>query len=108
MKLAAAGARVLHRTEQNGMLEEFAVLNHQLNAGRVHVNDAPGANIQVADFAVAHLPFGQADVWAAGLDQGVRIFLQQAVVSWLSRERDSVSFGFGPITPAVKDDKNEW
>ncbi len=72
------------------MRKEFAVLDHQLDAGNVHVNDAPGADVQMTDFAVAHLPVGQADKGAAGVDQRVGIFAQQAIVGRLARKRDRV------------------
>ena len=61
MQPPLADARVLHGIEQNGMREEFAVLDHQFDARDVHVHDAPGADVEMADFAVAHLPVGQAD-----------------------------------------------
>jgi hypothetical protein len=107
MQLATTGAGVLHSIEQHGMLEEFAVLDHQLNASGVHVNDAPGTNVEVTDFAVAHLAFGKSDVWPAGLNQRVGILAKEAVVRWLARECDCVGFGFGAVTPAVENRKNE-
>src|SRR5207248_8509962 len=110
MKLPPAGARVLHRVEQHGMTKEIAALNHQLDARGVHMNDASGPNVQVADFTVSHLPFGQSHRRAAGLNQGIRIFAQQTVVYRLTGKRDRVRFGFGSITPAVEDykDKRLW
>ena len=89
------------------MREEFAVLDHQIDARDVHVHDAAGADVEVADFAVAHLAFGQPDKRAAGVNQRVGILAQQAVVGWLARERDGIGFGFGAISPAVEDDENE-
>src|SRR5262249_6380403 len=105
MKLPATGARVLHRFEQRRVLEELAALNHQRDARSTQMHDAPGANVQMADLAVAHLPFGETDERAAGLNERVGIFTQQAVVSRLSRERDGVGIGFGSVTPAVEDDE---
>ena len=107
MQLASAGAGVLHGLEQYRMRKEFAVLDHQIDAGDVHVHDAASADVQMADFAVAHLPFGQADKRAAGLNERVGIFAQQPVIGWLARERDGIGFGFGAISPAVEDDENE-
>ena len=108
MQPALAGARVLHGIEQHGMREKFAVLDHQVDAGDVHVHDAAGADVEVADFAVAHLPFGQADERPAGMNQRVGILAQQAVIGGLAGERDGVGFGFGAVSPAVEDDENEW
>ena len=39
---------------------------------------AAGADVHVADFGVAHLPVGQADVAAGGMQEGVRTGLPQA------------------------------
>ena len=89
------------------MREELAVLDHQLDAGAVHVHDAAGADVEVADFAVAHLPVGQADEVAAGVNERVGILAQQAVVGRLAGERDGVGLGFGAVSPAVEDDEDE-
>src|SRR6266496_3956381 len=108
MKLSASSAGVLHGIQQHRMLEELTVLDHQLDASGIHVHDASGADVQVPDFAVAHLAFRQADIRPAGLNQCVWIFAQETVVSRLARKRDGVGFGFGAVTPAVEDDENEW
>ncbi len=89
------------------MREEFAILDHQVDARDVHVNDAAGADVEMPDFAVAHLPLGQADERPAGVDQRVGIFAQQAVVGRLARQRDGVGLGFGAVSPAIEDDENE-
>ncbi len=72
------------------------------------MNDAPRANVEMADFAVAHLPIGQANVFAAGLNQGVGIIAQQAVIIRLAGQRNGIGLGFGAVSPAIEDDKNEW
>ncbi len=108
VKTAAAGAGVFHGGKQDGVGEEFAVLDHQLDARAVHVHDASGADVKVAHLAVAHLTVGKSDVGAAGLNQGVGILAQKAVVGGLASERDGVGFGLGAIAPAVEDDEDEW
>src|SRR5271155_4247990 len=105
MQSSFANARVLHRREQHGMREKFAILDHQIDAGDVHVHDAARANIKMPNFAVAHLPFGQSDKRSTGVNQRVGILAQKAVIGGLTRQRDSVGFGLGAITPAVEDDK---
>ena len=107
MQPAATGARILHGREQNGVRKEFAILNHQLDAGTVHVHDASGTDVEMADFAVAHLSVGQADVVAAGLNQRVGIFAQQAVVVGLAGQGDGVGFGLGAVAPAVENDQHK-
>ena len=104
MQLSSAGARVLHGVEQHGMREEFAVLDHQVDAGNVHVHDSSGADIQMPDFAVAHLPFGQSNEGSTRLNERVGIFAEEPVIGWLARHRDGVSLGFCAVSPAVEDD----
>src|SRR5229473_3810904 len=89
------------------MREEFAVLDHQVYARDFHMHDAPSANIQMADFTVPHLPLGQPDKRPAGMNQSVGILAQQPVIRGLARERDGIGLGFGSVSPAVEDYKNE-
>src|SRR3981081_3055322 len=108
MQLPAIAARIFHRGEQHGMRKEFAVPNHQLNPRTVHMHDASGADIEMADLAIAHLIVRQTDVWATGMNERIGILAGQTVVSGLTGESDRVGRGFGAITPAVKNDQNEW
>ena len=102
-----AGAAAFHGFEQQRLAQEFAAGDELVNARDVHVHDAAGADIQVADFAIAHLSFGQADGRAGGVNQRVGKFLQQAVVVRLAREGDGVAFGFGAVAPAVEDGEDD-
>src|SRR5438034_113540 len=108
MKLAASGTSILHGFQQHGMLEEFTVLDHQLDASRVHVDNASGTNVQMADLAIAHLVIWKPDVLAAGVDERVGILAQQAVVIRLAGKGNGIGFAFRAVSPAVKDDKNKW
>ena len=67
--------------------------------------DSSCANIQVPNFTVTHLPVGQPDVFPAGVNQGVGVFGQQAVVRRLASESNGVRLGLGAVTPAIKNDK---
>ena len=107
MQVQLARAAALHRFEQQRLAEKFAAGDELVDARDVHVHDAARAHIQVAHFAIAHLPFGQADGWAGSVDQRVGKFLEQAVVIWFAREGDGVAFGFGAIAPAVEHGEND-
>src|SRR5579863_10374890 len=104
VKTATAGASVFHGCNEDGVGEELAVLNHHLDTSAVHVDDAAGADVKVAHLAVAHLTVGKSNVGAAGLNQGVGILAQKAVVRGLAGERDGIGIGLGAIAPAVEDD----
>jgi len=68
---------------------------------------AAGADVEVADFTVAHLAFGEADGGAGGLDQGVGEFADEFVVSGFAREGDGVALGFGAEAPSIEDGEYE-
>ena len=101
-QVQVARAAPLHGLDEQRLLEKFAVGDHHVDARDVHVDDAPGAHVHVAHFAVAHLPFGQADGGPGRLDQRVGKILQQAVVIRFAREGNGVALGFGAIAPAVE------
>ena len=90
------------------LLEELAAGDGLVDARDVHLHDAAGAHIQVAHFAVAHLPVGQADGGTGSVDQRVGKFGEQAVVIGLAREGDGVAFGFGAVAPAVEYGEDDW
>ena len=72
---AAAGA--LAGGEQRLVLEEAAVGDGVVDPGQVLLDDRAGAEVEVADLGVAHLPLGQADVGALGGELGVRELAQR-------------------------------
>src|SRR3984885_15620506 len=64
----------------------------------------------MADFAVAHRPFRQADIEAAGVDQSRRILAHQAIGDGMFGEKNCV--GLVPLwkrifTPTVPNDDNQ-
>jgi hypothetical protein len=48
-------AGTLHSLCDGGKVGELIVGDEEVDAGDVHLHDAPGAEIEMADFAVAHL-----------------------------------------------------
>ena len=58
VELALAAA--LHRLLKQRNILQLLVGDEQVDAGHVHVDDAAGADVEVADLAVAHLAFRQA------------------------------------------------
>ena len=101
-----ARPRSMASTEERLALE-FATGDELVNAGDVHVHDAAGADIQMADFAIAHLSFGEADSGAGGVDERVGKFAQEAIVIWFARKGDRIAGGFGAIAPAVEDGEDD-
>ena len=68
--------------------------------------DPPGTDVQVADLGIAHLPLGQADVAALGVDQGVRRGLQQGVPVRQVGLGERVVGGLLAVAPAVEDQQH--
>jgi len=102
-----ARTAALHGFEKQRLAEEFAAGDEPIDARDVHLNDAAGAHIEVADLAIAHLPFGQADVRARSVNQGIREFLEQAVVIGFAGKRDGVALRLSAVAPAVEDGEND-
>src|SRR5215469_14937703 len=90
VKLSPGCARVLHGFKQDGMLEEISALDHQLDAGGIHVHDAAGTYVQMSNFAVAHLAVRKSDIGATGLDERIRMLAQQAIIGRLAGKRDGI------------------
>ena len=70
---------VPHRREQLFVGEERLFANRLGDAHRLLVDDPAGAEVLVADLAVAHRSVGQSDVLTGGMNQHVRILSQQPV-----------------------------
>src|SRR5277367_3661913 len=109
-QMELAGAAAFHGFEEQRLALEFAAGDELVNAGDIHVHDAAGADVEMADFAIAHLSFGEADGGAGGVDERVGKFFEEAIVIWFAREGDGVAGGFGAIAPAVEDgeDNGFW
>src|ERR1700678_4108490 len=98
---------MVHGLEQRSVFEELASVDGMINPCYVHAHDAAGAEVQMADFAVAHLTVRQADEMFTGANEGVGIFPQQAVVVGLASKSNCVTVSFGAVTPAVEDCEND-
>ena len=72
-------ARRRQRVAQHPVLGERAVRHGVVDAREVLAHDLPGAQVQVADLGVAHLPLGQAHRPAAGGELGVLVALPERV-----------------------------
>ena len=91
---------------------EVAFGHRFIDAREILVNDAAGAEIEVADFGVAHLAFRQADVEAAGAEGGVRVRGVEAIVERRVGEQRGVAVFHGMFAaagidaPAIANDQN--
>ena len=83
------------RAVRDGLVDPREVLRH----------DRAGAEVEVADLGVAHLPGGQPDRLAARGERGVRVLGPQPVEDGRVGERDRVARAVGREPPAVEHDE---
>ena len=81
---AVVGLSGLDGGHQHWIAEQRAVGNCDVNARDIHVYDAAGAQIQVANFGVAHLAVRQANEVVAGPDECVWEIAKKAIVIGLA------------------------
>src|SRR2546423_14845260 len=95
-------------TDQRGIGVEASVSDGRRDAYQILHHDAASAEIEVADFAVAHLPFGQIDAQPGRLEQGPRAPRPYGIPGRSGCECDCVAGSFGAITPAIEYDQRDW
>ena len=102
MQLPPTLACAVDRPHNLRMLVEAAVRNHRVDARNVHRDHAPCADIQMTDFAVAHLPVRQSDEVIRRMQQRVGKLAQQAVIIWFSSLSNCIRFAFCAISPPIQ------
>ena len=96
-----------------GFDDEFAIDDGFVDAREVLVNDAAGAEVEVADFGIAHLAYRQTDIEAARGEAALRIGGVEVIVKGRLREQRRIAIGFrllatvGIDAPTVADDEND-
>ena len=111
-KVQALALGFFESLDEHWHLGEFAVADALIDAGEILINDAPGAKIEVADFAIAHLAVGQADIFTAGADGATWVGGVKVVVKGGLGEQGGVAIGnglgfaAGVDAPAITDNQN--
>ena len=103
----AALSGMVHEDLEDGVIVDFARRDHAVDTGHIHLDDAAGTDVEVADFGVAHLAIGQTDVLACGVDEGVREVTQERVVGWFFGLGDGVACDGWGKTPTVEDREDQ-
>ena len=105
--LAGAGAGPAEEVEQHLVLEERAVLDRAVHPHEVLVEDATGADRQVADLGVAHLTVREPDGGARGVEPCRGVPPCQVVEDRRVREVDRVPRPRRGEAPAVEDHERD-
>ena len=105
MHVAAALARAAERRHERLVREERAVGDRAVHALEVLVEHAPGADRQVADLGVAHLPGGKPDGLTGRCEVRVRVLRPQPVEDRRRCEVDRVPRTGRRAAPPVEDDE---
>ena len=113
-EMEASAAGLLEGLDKNRVGGQRAVLDGLVDAREVLIDNASSAEIEVADFRIAHLAGGQADVQAGGAEETFRVLLQHHVMKWRAGQQHGIAvfdcrwFSPGVHTPAVANDKHHW
>ncbi len=106
MKGAAVFLHLVHRVNERLLFEKFSVLNVLGDAGQLLIHDAPRADVQVADLAVAHLSVRQTHIHAACAKLRMREARRQPVQIGRALRFNGVASGFLVDTEAIHDDQS--
>ena len=105
---AAAFFQPPDQPRQGGVGGQCAVRDGGIDAADVLIDDAAGAEVEMADLGIAHLAAGQPDLGAAGLQQRLRARRHEPVVDRRRGLGDGVVLGFRAVAPAVQYAQHHW
>src|SRR5882672_9193612 len=76
---------------RDGIAIKLASGDGFVNSSQVLIDNAASAEIEMTDFRVAHLTFGQANVRAAGTQLTAGIVAIELIVKWRPGEQTSIA-----------------
>ena len=113
-EMQARGFRFFQGVAEHRIGGQRAFFDRLVDAGEILIDDAARAEIEVADFGIAHLPGRQADIQAGGAEEAFRVLFQHHVMERRVGEQHGVAvfdcgfFSSGIHTPAVANDEHYW
>ena len=105
MQRRAVGQRGSGGLLENGVAEKFAALDGGFDARVVLINDAAGADVEMADFRIAHLRGGQAHPLLGSVYGRVRAGFPEEIPVRFARLADRVVGALLAIAEAVEYDQ---
>ena len=100
--------------DEHRICRKIAIGDRFIDAGKILIDNASGTEIQVPDFRVPHLSFGQTDIHAAATEMGDRIFLVHLASERGIRKPRAVPVALRSlrpcriVTPSIPNNKNDW
>ena len=98
----ARSAELADQTSERLIACQAAVVDGRIDPPDLLIDDAPGAETEMADLGIAHLTAGQPDFDARGVQQRVGAFRHESVIGGRDRGRDGVVRRIGAMPPAVE------
>jgi len=106
MDRAPALLRRVARGDEDRVAEEGPISNGVVDAHEVLHHEAPGTQVEMPDFAIAHLSLGEPDGPSRGVEQCSRVVGHEGVPRGRIGERDGVAFALGAVSPAIEYHQN--
>ena len=101
-----AGASGVDGIGQHRIARELSVADRDVDPREILVDDAARADIEVADFGIAHLAFGKADAQLGGVDRRMRAGCEQLAPARRIGARDRVVGRVLAAAEAVEDQQH--
>ena len=92
----------VYRMIERRVVVERSVLYRVVYGGDILIDHPARAEIEVSHLAVAHLPLGQSNRIARGIDERVRVFFHERIEERLARLRDRVPVRFRSVPEPVE------
>ena len=98
----------LNRLGQRWVGKKVPGIDGAVDAGELLVHHATGADIQMPDLGIAHLPLGQADFGLGGVDQSMRKIAPKLVPIRLLGLKNSIIRAIGATAETIQNNKENW
>ena len=110
-QVEAVAMRGLENFLKDRVTVESAILNGEIDAGELLIDDATCAEIEMSYFGIPHLAFGQADLESARLESGLGVGGVELIMHWGRGQKGGISLEGGALSacridpPAVTNEK---
>lgn len=108
VQCASALPGQFNRFAQRGVGIKAAILNIHIDPAQILIHHAPGADVEMPHFRVAHLMGRQANKFFGSFKQCVRIIVPKLVPVGLKGGKNSVVVGILAVTETIEYEQQNW